>query len=288
MLSRLPRTSVSFKFETNLPLLMLKGIGWESNTSHQYVWQGSKRQDEHFLFQYTVSGQGELEVKGRTYQLKAGDAFIIEIPSDHCYRLPPYSDNWEVLFLEFSKEASPYWRQLLNNTGYVVSILPDSFLLQLAWKIYEWSVREEESHSMYQCSSYAYQFVMELLSYSQKIQMSKQLPSKIELCKQFIDAHYAEPIGLKEMAEAAGLSKFHLTREFDKKLGISPTDYLTEVRIEKSEKLLSSTDDNLESIAKKVGFSCANYFSKVFKKRIGITPNQFRKNRYEISRILYN
>lgn len=288
MLYPLPRTSVGFPFVKPMPLLMLKGIGWQSISSHSYIWDGRTRTDEHCLFQYTLSGQGEIEIHGGPVSLKQGDAFIVEIPGGHCYRLPPYSAEWDVLYIEFSKEALPFWRQLLSMTGPVISIHPDSTLIQSAWSIYEMAVKDQMD-DVYQCSQYAYRFIMELMSYALQNQKAKPLPSKIELAKQFIDTHYREPIGLKEIAEAAGKSKFHLTREFEKKLGVTPTRYLTEVRLEHSAKLLVSSTEHLESIAKQVGFAGANYFGKVFMKHIGVSPTQYRKNNhsYEIHRVLF-
>ncbi|MBP1153740.1 MULTISPECIES: AraC family transcriptional regulator [unclassified Paenibacillus] len=288
MLYHLPRTSIGLQFVRPMPMLMLKGIGWQSISVHSYIWDGKKRGDEHCLFQYTLSGHGEIEIKGTTYRLEPETAFIVEIPGDHCYRLPPDSSEWEVLYIEFSKEALPFWRQLLTLTSPVMAIPAGSGLIQMAWNTYELAVKDQ-IHDMYQCSQYAYRFIMELMSYTYQNQKAKPLPSKIELCKQFIDTRYQDPIGLKEMGEAVGLSKFHLTREFEKKLGVTPTRYLTEVRLEHSAKLLVSSMDNLESIAKQVGFSCANYFGKVFLKHIGVSPTQYRKsnNLYEVHRALF-
>ncbi|MCY9670789.1 hypothetical protein M5X11_38890 [Paenibacillus alginolyticus] len=65
MLSHLPQTSFSFRFIMPMPMLMLKGIGWQlNNESDEYVWDGNKRKDENCLFQFTISGEGELEMGG--------------------------------------------------------------------------------------------------------------------------------------------------------------------------------------------------------------------------------
>lgn len=289
LLSDLSQGSIGFQFITPMPLLMLKGIGWRSYTSPTYIWDGRRRPNEYCLFQYTLSGQGEIEIEGKIYSQKPGDAFIVEIPSNHCYRLPAYSKGWEVLYIEFSKEALPFWNQLLSLSGPVISIKEDSTFMQLAWTVFELAVKDQ-IQDVYLCSKYAYQLVMELISHFYQEQKTRPLPSKIELCKQFINETYQEPIGLDDMAKAVGISKFHLTREFEKKLGMTPNRYLTQVRLEKATQLLvSSTDLNLEMVAKKVGFTCANYFGKVFKKHIGISPTDFRRNnnRYDMNRILF-
>ncbi len=288
MLYKLPRVSIGFRFAASMPLLMIKGIGWQLNTSHQYVWNGRKRTDEHFLFQYTLKGHGVIEIGRTNYSLKEGDAFIVEVPGDHCYSLPTDSSQWEVLYIEFSKEALPFWHQLLTLTAPVFSMKADSEFIKSVWNTYEMAVKDQ-FYDVYQNSKYAYKLIMELTSNFFQIRKTKLLPSKIELCKQYIDMHYAENIGLDNMAEAAGISKFYLTRQFEKEVGLTPGNYLTKVRLENSVKLLVfSNDMNLDEIAKQSGFSSANYFGKVFKKHMGVTTAEFRKtnNSYEINRIL--
>ncbi|MBT2722173.1 AraC family transcriptional regulator [Bacillus sp. ISL-46] len=289
MLGDLSQASIGFQFIMPMPLLMLKGIGWRSYSSPTYIWDGRRRSNEYCLFQYTVSGQGEIEIEGKIYSQKPGDVFIVEIPSDHCYRLPSYSKEWEVLYIEFSKEAIPFWHQLFSLSGPVISVKEDSAFMQLAWTVYELAVKDQIK-DVYQCSKYAYQLVMELTSHFYQEQKTRPLPSKIELCKKFINETYQESIGLDDMANAVGISKFHLTREFEKKLGMTPNRYLTQVRLEKATQLLvSSTEMNLEMVAKMVGFTCANYFGKVFKKHMGISPMEFRRNNnhYDMNRILF-
>lgn len=299
MLYNLPRTSIGFKFIIPTSLLMIKGIGWQCNVSPKYIWNGrtrgkyiwhgKKHTDEHCLFQYTLSGEGEIEIEGKIYTLKQGDAFIVEIPGNHCYKLPQTSKKWEIIYIEFSKEALPFWHQLLTMTEPVFSMGSDSDFINLVWSIYELAIKNE-IYNVYQCSKYAYQLIMELISYFYQDQKSKPLPSKIELCKQFIDIHYAEQIGLDDMSQHVGISKFYLTRLFNKELRMTPTDYLIKVRLENSLKvLIFSTDLTLDEVAQRVGFSSGNYFGKVFKKTLGISPAEFRRNSdsYEIHRILF-
>lgn len=289
MLSNLKQTSIGFNFISPISLLTIKGLGWQTITSHDYIWNGKYRTDEHCLIQYTISGEGELQLNNTIYKLKEGDAFIVEIPSSHCYRLPKKSNKWELLYIQFSKEALPFWNQLTALTGPVFSIKKDSTIEKLMWNIYDMSVRNE-FQDVYQCSKYAYALVMNLVSYFHKEQKKKVLPSSIELCKEFINTNYNLQIGLDDMAKAAQISKFHLTRKFQKELGITPNNYLVKIRLENSVKLLTSqTNLTLEDIAKSVGFSCGNYYGKVFKKNFGVSPDEFRRNSssYEINRILY-
>ncbi|NRG35085.1 helix-turn-helix domain-containing protein, partial [Niallia circulans] len=64
---------------------------------------------------------------------------------------------------------------------------------------------------------------------------------------------------------------------FKKVLGITPIQYLTNIRIIKGAELLYQTKYSIEDISVQVGFANANYFTKVFRKSTGITPGEFRK-----------
>ncbi|MFI3225919.1 MAG: helix-turn-helix transcriptional regulator [Clostridia bacterium] len=77
------------------------------------------------------------------------------------------------------------------------------------------------------------------------------------------------------MAETLNVSKSHLIREFSKQVGISPNKFLIKTKLESAKILLLNDDLHIEAVAEAVGFSCGNYFSKVFKKEYGITPKEF-------------
>jgi len=97
---------------------------------------------------------------------------------------------------------------------------------------------------------------------------------------ELIHINYAELYGVEEVAEELAVSKCHLVRTFTAAVGVPPGKYLTEVRLETAKKLLLSKDYPVEIVATLSGFSGANYFCKVFKKYMGVSPlaykNKFR------------
>lgn len=98
----------------------------------------------------------------------------------------------------------------------------------------------------------------------------------INYAKYYIKEHFAEPISLKDVARQVHLSEFYFSRLFKCKQGINFWEYLTRLRLEKAKSLLLTTDDTVAAIAKKVGYPDANYFSRLFRQRVGITPNKYR------------
>jgi len=95
----------------------------------------------------------------------------------------------------------------------------------------------------------------------------------------FIREHYAEEVTLAEMAKAAGISPFHLTRIFKKSLGMSPHQYLIEVRVHSANALLAAGTDHpsLAEVAAAVGFSDQSHLTRQFKRILGTTPKKARR-----------
>ena len=86
------------------------------------------------------------------------------------------------------------------------------------------------------------------------------------------------PIFTASMILQLEVSKHHLIRMFTAGTGISPGKYLVHVRMHHAKIMLQSGEDTpLEIIAGACGYSCANYFSKAFKKQTGLTPSEYAK-----------
>jgi AraC family transcriptional regulator len=82
---------------------------------------------------------------------------------------------------------------------------------------------------------------------------------------------------MKDIAIELGLTQVQFTRRFKKSTGMLPIDYLTSLRIQKVQKLLLDSDMTLQQIAGHCGFENEFYLSRVFKKRMHVTPSSFRK-----------
>lgn len=104
----------------------------------------------------------------------------------------------------------------------------------------------------------------------------RRLPPLVQDALALMDAEYAYLYGIEELADRLEVSKYHLIRVFSASMGIPPGNYLIGVRISHAKLLLRSCEGTpIEIIAGACGYSCGNYFSKVFKKHTGLTPTQY-------------
>jgi AraC family transcriptional regulator len=103
-------------------------------------------------------------------------------------------------------------------------------------------------------------------------------PRAVAEALQFIHANYANDLSLNEIAKAVNLSPFHVARLFKHSLGVSPHQYLIQLRVNSARSLLSagSGERSLAEIASAVGFADQSHLTRHFKRIVGVTPSQFR------------
>jgi AraC-like DNA-binding protein len=94
--------------------------------------------------------------------------------------------------------------------------------------------------------------------------------------KDLADARYAEPIGVEDMAAAAGLSRAHFSREFRRAFGESPHAYLLTRRLERAAALLRNTDHSVAEICLSVGLTSIGSFTTSFTRMFGASPTAYR------------
>ena len=282
---------IGFQFLSPFPLLRLHGLGWHTITNPNYFWNSRTRLDVgHCILQYTLKGKGNVEIDGVNYDVLENEGFLISVPGEYSYSLPRDSNLWEVLYFEFSMDALPFIEQLKKLSGNNhFRLNENSVFIKLAWEVYNSSVNDQIDN-VYQCSKLAYNLLFELFNSLIEDSATKKLPPKIKKARQFIEDNYKLNISIDNISDYVKLSKFHLTREFEKEFGIAPGKYLINIRLEKAIYLLLTEPNlNVNEIAESTGFSCGNYFSKVFKNKFNTTPTEYRKNNscYSMYKFMY-
>lgn len=94
---------------------------------------------------------------------------------------------------------------------------------------------------------------------------------------EYLDAHFDQTLTLDILAGRAKLSVSRLAHRFKEETGTTLIEYLTWVRIGHAQRLLVETDKSCQKIADEVGYNNQSYFSRAFRRVVGITPRQFRR-----------
>ena len=114
------------------------------------------------------------------------------------------------------------------------------------------------------------------------LQQNLQEMSRFKKVMRYIDANLDEQITLSDLSGILYLDNGYFSNLFYKVMGVRPIEYVNKKRVERAQRLLLTTNDNLDTIAGKVGLSNWTYLSRVFKKYVGITPGQYRKQQHDL------
>ena len=118
-------------------------------------------------------------------------------------------------------------------------------------------------------------FVIDVRQYRQR--------DVIRRAQAYIRSHLGDRVGLEVVAQHVRLSPAYLSHLFHEQTGERFTEYLARCRVDQSKELLRSGDHPLKEIALEVGFSDQSHFSRVFKKRVGVSPSRFRDRPWTVS-----
>lgn len=131
-----------------------------------------------------------------------------------------------------------------------------------------------------ECMSMLYTVYAIVINSANEQYLNKTLKSKIEDTKLYIDMNFKnKALTVVELAEMADISEVYYRKLFKSIYGESPSKYITSVRLESGRKLMKYPFLTLEECAMQSGFSTVQYFCRVFKKKTGITPAKYRKER---------
>ena len=99
---------------------------------------------------------------------------------------------------------------------------------------------------------------------------------------EYISASYAKDFSLEDVADFVGVSKYYLSREFNRYVGHTFVSYVNYVRCKKAKKLLATEELSISEIASLCGFRSSSYFAKSFEKQVGMLPGEYRASKTSV------
>ncbi len=267
--------------------LSIKDLGLETRQKENYLFDNSTRDYHGYLFQYTLDGYGIYESSNTRYKLTKGKAFLISFPEESKYYLPSSEDapehSWTFFYIHFSgPAAAPFINRIRELTGSVIELGIDSLPISYFFELYN-NLHSQRPLGRYMGSEWLYRFLIALLR-NIEFPTARKASPHVAAAIEWLNRNYSNQINLEEMCPEIGVTYSHLTRQFCKEQGISPVQYLTNLRLEHGMQLLLNTNLSIQKIAEACGFSCANYFTKVYKKAMHTTPVEYR-NQHKLSGI---
>ena len=226
------------------------------------------------LIHYVYAGMGSFQYEGKSYQLKAGDCFLIpagETASYRAYPEQPWSYYW--IGIGGAKGSA-----LLAYAGFGQGrpVLHDK---ALAWKrffegIYE-SYYQKGAFDLKSLSN-VYGLLAAMSASTKTGGVKESERGHILAAKSYIRNNFQFPITMTDVARSVGVSPNYLANLFQREGEPSPKAFLTNTRMEAASTMLLSSSSSVAEIAHAVGYLSPLHFSKAFKLHFGCSPLHYR------------
>ena len=239
------------------------------------AWQSAVRREEGYFWHqalFCMEGSGVLEAQGQQQPIRAGDAFVLPAGVAHAYW--PEGRRWDVRWVTFDGHAAQSLLAQLELEE--VRVIPGgAAVLAPLYERMHAEITGDWLHGHHTCSALVYSCLMELrrLLVTRASAHNRLLTQAMR----FIDERYGDDVSLADMAQAAGVTPQHLCRVFREAMHMRPGEYLTQRRVQAAQTLISGSDLPLAEIASRAGFSSPGYFSTVFRRYVGVTPGEYRR-----------
>ena len=241
-----------------------------------------------YILHYVMEGKGIYQVGETKYQLKGGQAFLIE-PESLTFYQADKKDPWSYLWVGFGgTEAQRFVKDLGLNSRQLTCECGEE-LKEIVFEMLQHT--HSTAENLYYLQGKLYQFFsvlargIEIRQYADDTKESIHVQEAIA----YIKNYYSQKITVEDIANHLALNRSYLYTIFKNSLGISPKDFLTEFRISRGKEQLTLTDLSVEEIAVSCGYRNSLAFGKVFKQKVGITPTKYRNdNRKAVRERLIN
>lgn len=250
---------------------------------------------------YIISGNATHRVSDKTYEVQRGDLFIVNPRTVHAFYAKPNSDKpfvaYDLMFTpEFFDSAIDGYHPLeaLSNSFILLSLFveydtPKPYLSLTDTQYTVFGELFNKIYLEYQHKKKGYReiiraYLIELIVTCLRLNEKQPYTSAeirnhriVEFLTDFIKDNYALPLSASLLAKKVFLNPDYLGRVFKNKTGLSITDTIQKIRIEKACELLANSKKSIAEIAHLCGFKDTKFFYTVFKKQIGTVPSAYRK-----------
>ncbi|GGD50103.1 helix-turn-helix transcriptional regulator [Paenibacillus nasutitermitis] len=240
-------------------------------------WGIPPRRLSNYQFQYVVEGSAEYEIEGHTIVTRRGDLIYHSPYQLHELRkLPGEPYICISILFHFGDSDYPVQRLLGENRllGNFNGLAIEKKLTQLITHYHQPGLSH---HS--QCQGLLMELLAELSQWKQELETTTEgqhkIKTKMVLIRNHIAAHFNREMTHHELEELSGLSRNYIIVKFRAAFGVTPFEYLSQVRIERAKELAVQTNMSISEIACAVGYSDVHTFGRMFKSKMGTSLSQF-------------
>lgn len=256
-------------------------VGWEQRKPGAYYGPAIR---DFYIMHFVTKGKGILNVAGKKYEFAKGICFLVP-PQVMTYYESDREDPCQYYWVGFGGAEA---KELCMKCGFIIdnkyTIKPLNFSASIERLRIMNAISLQSPANSYILLGNLYLLLAETMKDMGIVQNEKA--DYVGQAIAYFDANYDKSVGVGDAAKAVGIERSHLFRLFKEKTGLSPKEYLIDMRIEKSKSLLANSNASVEFIASSVGYSNYPAFVAAFTKKTSLTPTQYRKRRSNNRKLL--
>lgn len=235
---------------------------------------------EQYILIYCHDGKGEVVICNKEYKMGADDFIIIPIQTPHSYTADE-KDPWSIYWVHFKGTVShKIASDIEKKNGLKGFIRFKEKSIGLFDEMYA-QLEKGYSNDNLMCVNMCLWHFFSTFLFNDKYDISGELSNKdaIDLAIDFLSKHTDSVLSLEEIAREVNLSSSHFSYLFRKKTGFSPMEYFNHLKVQKACQYLLFTNLRIKEISREIGLEDQYYFSRMFTKVMGLSPNEYRKKR---------
>lgn len=239
------------------------------NASSSFETYNPDGRDDYYLI-YIIKGELLLDMTDIKCTIGQGTALII--PPKHMYK---YSGNSSTYYL-FVHFTGSYVASFLKECGFdkLPCIIENDFNVNLQNK-FELMINTF-LHNEPLCIQKCANLLQDILISIREISLDKTNNSPLKSSLKYIHSCFTDKISIPYLAGLEGLSNSRYVTVFKNLMGKTPNEYVIELRLQFAKNLMDNTNLSIRQISENVGYSDQYFFSRLFKKHMGISPQSYR------------
>ena len=274
----IPKRILSAQCEKNeiISPLYITDIGYYPKAKFHYR-ERPHGADQHILI-YCTEGKGSINVNNTVYNIQANDFFIIPSRSPHHYAANE-NEPWTIYWVHFKGNIS---RTVVSLTleqlaGYKGFLNYNEDRIRLFNNMYDTLERGYKSDNLIYVNMSLWHYLTTFI-FMDKHNISRESSGThlIDKAIDFMSKRTEQVVNLDEFAKSINLSSSHFSSLFKKKTGFTPIEYFNHLKVQKACQYLLFSDLRIKEIAYKLGINDPYYFSRLFSKVMGLSPNEYR------------
>ncbi len=256
--------------------LYLTDVGFFPHALHHY----REREEgiEEYILIYCVEGTGYIYVEDRKYQVNEQEAFCIPCRTRHKYYASE-ENPWSIFWVHFKGENARYFPLEDCNIIQILSKEADNrimTLFQILFRVLERNYTQGNFIYISQVLS----LILSEIYFREKVDEVSKQNKHITTIVRYMYKHINENLCLEDLSRELGLSKSYINAVFKKYSDRSPIDFFINLKMQEACKLLKSTDLYICEISAMLGYEDQYYFSRIFKKVVGVSPREYKKGEF--------